>query len=219
MAMKRNGNSVLLRDDVYASLRHEILSCHLPPGSELHENILAERLSVSKSPVREALLRLERDRLVEVISRQGYRVMPISIADARNMYSFRAVLETASAIEAARRASDEQLKALDRFRAQPRDEEFIPYNQNFHCSIFDASQNERMAAVARELIEQMDRMTRISIHAMRDHDPSRLVKEHCKIIDALQARNGRAAAGILRDHVNNAARRVLRVLGQAPVTG
>ncbi len=216
--MKRSGNSVLLRDDVYWSLRQDILSCRLPPGSELHENVLAERFSVSKSPVREALLRLERDRLVEVISRQGYRVMPISVADARNMYSFRGVLETACAIEAARRASAEQLQALDRFRARPHDDVFIAYNQDFHCAIFDCSQNQRMAAVARELIEQMDRMTRISIHAMRDHDPSRLVKEHCRIIDALQARDGRAAARILRDHVNNAARRVLRALGQAPVT-
>ncbi|MDE2167689.1 MAG: GntR family transcriptional regulator [Alphaproteobacteria bacterium] len=209
---------MLLRDDIYSSLRQEILSCNLPPGSELHENDLAERFSVSKSPVREALLRLERDRLVEVISRQGYRVMPISVADARNMYSFRAVLETACAVEAARRATDEQLKALNRFRARPRDDGFIAYNQDFHGAIFEASQNQRMAAVARELIEQMDRMTRISIHAMRDHDPSRLVKEHCEIIDALQARDGRAAAKILRNHIINASRRVLKALGQAAVT-
>lgn len=216
--LKKNGTPMLLRDDIYNSLRRDILQCDLAPGSELHENLLAVRFAVSKSPVREALLRLERDHLVEVISRQGYRVTPISVADARNMYSFRAVLETACAIEATRHATDKQLEALDRFRGQPRDDVFTTYNRNFHCAMFEASQNQRMAAVAKELIEQMDRMTRISIHGLHDHDPSRLVSEHNKIIDALQARDGRHAAKLLRNHVTNASRRVLKALGHAAVT-
>jgi DNA-binding GntR family transcriptional regulator len=209
--------SVLLRDGVYDALRREILSCELAPGSELREHALAARFSVSKSPVREALLQLAREQLVEVVSRQGYRVTPISLTDARNMYSFRVVLESACAIEAAQRASDKDLRALDEFRVCRRSDAFISYNQDFHCALFEASQNRRMARVACELIEQMDRVTRISINAMREHNPSRLVQEHCKIIDALQTRDGRRAAKLLRVHVSYASKRVLKALERAAV--
>src|SRR6185437_15336412 len=97
---REHGPSMLLRDDIYTTLRQNILSLKLAPGSELREQLLAEEFSVSKSPVREALLRLEQERLVEIMSRQGYRVAPISIIDAQDMYSFRIVLEAACAIEA-----------------------------------------------------------------------------------------------------------------------
>ena len=74
----------LLRVDIYQKLREEILSCELPPGADLREQNLAARFSVSKSPVRDALLRLERERLVTISPRQGYRVAPVSVADARD---------------------------------------------------------------------------------------------------------------------------------------
>lgn len=214
---KAEHGAVLLRDGIYDALRREILSCELAPGSELREHTLAERFSVSKSPVREALLQLAREQLVEVVSRQGYRVAPISLADARNMYSFRVILESACAMEAAQRASDEELRALDKFRSCRRSNAFISYNQDFHCALFEAAQNRRMAKVACELLEQMDRVTRISINAMGDHNPSRLVQEHCKIIDALQERDGRTAAKLLRVHVSYASKRVLKALERAAV--
>lgn len=212
---------MLLRDDIYTTLRQNILSLKLAPGSELREQLLAEEFSVSKSPVREALLRLEQERLVEIMSRQGYRVAPISISDAQDMYSFRIVLEAACAIEAARRATKEQLAALDDFRTHSKvggNSAFINRNREFHCLLFEMTGNMRMSTVARDLIEQMDRMTRISIRAMPDHDPSHLVQEHSEIIDALQKRDGRKAAKLLRDHVLAASKRVLKALNHAAVT-
>ena len=212
---------MLLRDDIYLSLRNEILSCVLRPGSELREQQLAKRFAVSKSPVREALLRLQRDHLVEVESRQGYRVTPISISDARDMYSFREILEAACVTAAVQQASDETLAALDVHRKLPKKistEEFVRRNREFHCELFRASGNKRLASVARELIEQMDRMTLISVHTIKDHDTVQLVREHCGVIDALQARNGRLAAKLIRRHVGAAAKRMLNGLGSSAVT-
>ncbi len=71
---------MLLRDNVYESLRSDILTCHFAPGDDMREQDLAERYAVSRQPVREALLRLEREHLVTVQPRQGYRVNPISLA-------------------------------------------------------------------------------------------------------------------------------------------
>lgn len=212
---------MLLRDDIYAKLRGEILSCKLPPGTELREQQLAERFAISKSPVREALLCLKRESLVEVVSRQGYRVTPISISDARDMYLLRAILETACAMEVAKNASNDTLAALDRHRRMPKRVdtiEFIKRNRDFHCDLFEASGSARMTDIARHLIEQMDRMTFVSIDTIQGRDTSALCQEHCRIIDALQARNGRLAAKLLRKHVNDAAKRMLKGLRRSAIS-
>ena len=91
---------MLLRDNVYESLRSDILACRLAPGDDMREQDLAERYAVSRQPVREALLRLEREHLVTVQPRQGYRVNPISLSDARDLLRFRLALEPACVAEA-----------------------------------------------------------------------------------------------------------------------
>ena len=74
---------MLLRDNVYNSLRSDILMCRFLPGDDMREQELAERYAVSRQPVREALLRLEREHLVTVTPRQGYRVNQIGRASCR----------------------------------------------------------------------------------------------------------------------------------------
>src|ERR1700712_614092 len=91
---------MLLRDNVYEALRQAILSCDLRPGQELREHDLATRFSVSRSPVRDALLRLEGERLITVLPRQGYLVNAISIADARDIFGLRLLIEPACAAAA-----------------------------------------------------------------------------------------------------------------------
>ena len=86
---------MLLRDNVYENLRSDILTCHFAPGHDMREQDLAERYAVSRQPVCEALLRLEREHLVTIQPRQGYRVNPISLADARDILRFRQALEPA----------------------------------------------------------------------------------------------------------------------------
>ncbi len=85
---------MLLRDNIYDALRTEILTCKLLPGEEIKEQVLAQRYEVSRQPVREALLRLERERLITVHPRQGYQVNPISVSDARDIFRFRLMLRT-----------------------------------------------------------------------------------------------------------------------------
>src|SRR6201996_6826461 len=122
--------SMLLRDNVYESLRADILACRLAPGDDMGEQELAERYAVSRQPVREALLRLEREHLVTVQPRQGYRVNPISLSDARDLLRFRLALEPACVDEAIENAGDATLKALDKFRRfAGNHEDFITYNR------------------------------------------------------------------------------------------
>ena len=104
---------MLLRDNVYESLRSDILTCRLAPGDDMREQELAERYAVSRQPVREALLRLEREHLVTVQPRQGYRVNPISLSDARDLLRFRLALEPACVGEAIENATPDVLKTLN----------------------------------------------------------------------------------------------------------
>ncbi len=208
----------LLRETVYARLRYEVLSCQLAPGESLREQELAARYEVSKQPVREALLRLERERLVTVLPRQGYRVNPISLSDARDLCRFREALEPICASEAARQASDEELAALEAFRSFSGDSSaFTAYNRHFHCAIADASGSARMAATVRELVEQAERLVLVSLQSVKGRNNSLLVAEHGDIVDALLARNGRLAANLLRDHVVRANARILESLSRFPV--
>src|SRR5512143_3255895 len=143
---------MLLRDNVYENLRADILSCRLAPGHDMREQELAERYAVSRQPVREALLRLEREHLVTVQPRQGYRVNPISLSDARDLLRFRLAVEPACVAEAIELASDEVLRGLDVFRSfEGSAEAFIEYNRAFHSAVAHASGNRRMAVVACDL--------------------------------------------------------------------
>ncbi|MBN8969102.1 MAG: GntR family transcriptional regulator [Rhizobiales bacterium] len=194
---------------IYDELKRCILTCELPPGTDLREQELAQRFDVSKSPVREALQHLVRDGLVTVMPRQGYRVSPISLTDARDMFTFRCALEVACIVEAAKNASDEQLKALDQFRhfSGTSEGDFIAYNRDFHCALARCSGNGRMTRATCDLIEEADRLTRMSVASLRGHNPDKLVEEHGAIITALQARNSRLAANLLKKHVTAAVKR------------
>lgn len=208
----------LLRDSVYLRLRGEILACRLAPGEELREQELATRFEVSKQPVREALLRLERERLITVLPRQGYRVNPVSLSDARDIFRFRGVLEPACGADGAKSASVETLEGLDAFRTfEGSPEEFIRYNREFHCAVARTSPFPRMASAVCELVEQADRLVLMSVGSVQGRDPDKLVREHIAIIDAIQARNGRLAAKLLRDHVAQAEDRVVAALSRHAV--
>lgn len=210
----------LLRIDIYEKLREEILACRLKPGADLREQDLAARFQVSKSPVRDALLRLEREHLISIAPRQGYRVAPISLSDARDLLRLRAVLECASVIEAARAAGAPELSALDRFRSfRPSQwlEGFAGYNREFHCALARASGNRRMTALTCELIEQTHRLVQVSVEAAETGRRPALVAEHAAIVDAVQERDGRRASALLRAHIGAAERRVADALSRAAI--
>jgi len=215
----------LMRADIYAILRREILSCAIPPGSEIKDAEFAERFSVSRSPVRDALLRLEAEGLVLINPRKGYRAAPISIADARDLFAFRAILEPACAASVAAEVSDEELGSLDRFRSmqgfdQADDEagsSFVQYNREFHLAIARLCGNRRIRETTVDLIEQFDRFVTVSISRDASRQHADLIAEHCDIIDALQGRDGKRAGRILARHAGRARKRVLAALSRSPI--
>lgn len=206
-----NETILLRREDVYERLRAEILSCVLLPGTSLNEATLAERFNVSKTPIRDALSRLHAQRLLHVIPRKGYRVAPISMSDATDLFEFRAWLEEKCVRSIVVHASDQQLRALHRFRTKPAKQDFVDYNRSFHLGLVELAPNRRLADTAREIVEQFDRLVLMSITAV-ERQTAPLLKEHGVILDAIQARDGALAGRLVAQHVKSAKKRVLGAL-------
>jgi DNA-binding GntR family transcriptional regulator len=212
----------LLREKVYHQLRADMISCRLPPGLEIRENELAARFGVSKSPVRDALMRLEREGLVITLPRQGYRVAPVSLADVQDMFHLREALERACVERIVRRASDAQLAELDRFRrfeAPAWNGGFVAYNREFHHTISRIAGNARMHTQLADLIDQMERAVQLSVSSLKKDDPQSLVDEHCRIVDALQARQLARAQRLASEHVTAAGKRVMRAMSRVVIAG
>ena len=204
----------LVRTTIYRLLRADILSCSLRPGSQIQERELIERFAVSKSPIRDALLKLEEQNLIEILPRKGYRVKPVSLSDARELYDMRLILERECVLRAIEQ-SDEALRALDAYRVGPDSDnlsDWIAYNRHFHSAIADLCGNARLAAVTRDVIEQFDRLTYTSVSLTGPKGQARFVSEHVAIINALQQRDRRNALSHAKDHVEEARRVVLGTL-------
>lgn len=221
--LQTTGNQ-LLREAVYEQLRADILSCRMPPGAEIREAELAARFQVSKSPVRDALMRLERESLVVTLPRQGYRVASISLTDVQDMFHLRAALERACMERIVRQASDEQLATLEPYRAYQADDwegGFVAYNRSFHRKLAELAANARMRDQLGDLIDQMERAVLMSLSNVnvKKGNSKSLVDEHCRIIDALQGRQQKIAERLAERHIGSAAKRVNDAISRIVIAG
>lgn len=212
----------LLRETIYDQLRADILQLRLPPGTEIREAELAARFEVSKSPVRDALMRLEREALVITSPRQGYRVAAVSLADVQDMFHLRAALERACMERIVRQASTEQLATLEPFRRFEADDwagGFIDYNRAFHGTLADLAANVRMRDQLRELVDQMERVVLMSVNKVRQGsgNTQSLVDEHCRMIDALQERAAKRAERLAEQHITLAGKRVYEAITRSMI--
>lgn len=213
----------LVRDGIYDRIRDEILSCTLAPGSQFHEQDLAQRYAVSKSPIRDALLRLQEQNLVEVLPRKGYRVRPVSVADAMEMYEMRLLYERACAVRIIDQTSDVDIAGLDVFRTSPAGTDmpaWIAYNRRFHIALAGLCGNTRLMRASIDVIEHFDRLTYVSVTGGDPGNAAGLqqfVAEHAAIIDALKARDKRLAAALIKEHTESSRKRTLDAIANPAI--
>jgi DNA-binding GntR family transcriptional regulator len=206
---------------VYADLREQILSGALPPGTPLREIPLAERFGVSRTPVREALRRLEQDRLLAPGAR-GMQVRSIDPTEVVQVYDMRVLLEAEAAGQAARSRSDadlmrlEGLLARDRALRDPDDTTRIRTNLEFHAAVWQATHNP-------VLIDLLDRLSIHLVHAPRSTLSvgdrwTTALDEHDRLVAAVRARDEQAARDIAGRHMTTAREIRLALLREAAAT-
>jgi DNA-binding GntR family transcriptional regulator len=206
---------MLMRNSVYGALKTDIIACRLRPGTELRETDLVARYAASRSPVRDALLRLEADGLITIVPRQCYRVAPVSLRDAEDLLGLRRMLEPEAAAQAARSAAT--LNALEKAADYTAGTDFIDYNRGFHCALAAAATNRRLSEACINVIEQSDRLVRVSVAQIEGRQPDDLVAEHKAIVAAIRARDARGAGRLLRAHIDAAEARILLALRRQAV--
>jgi DNA-binding GntR family transcriptional regulator len=195
-------------DRAYEAIRNMILSGELPAGSQLAEEALAERCGVSRTPVREALRRLESDLLVTRTDTQRSFVADWSINDVADAFELRALLESKAARRAAERMNDaalEPIRAANRriakaLRGPVADVAgFLDGNRDFHAGILEVAGSRRLTALLGTLIEQPV-VWRTAHHYSRE-SLFRSWSEHEELIAAFARRDGAWAEAIMAGHI------------------
>lgn len=213
---------MLLRDRIYEAIRQAILTAEFQPGQELREQILAQRYHVSRSPIRDALLRLEQENLVTVLPRQGYQVRPISLTDVDEILGLRLLIEPAYVAEVAL-LDDETLQTLDRYRgfadSDFTETGFVENSELFHKAIANMSRNTRLTSLALHLTEQFERLVRVSLSSLTPDAIHQLSAEHDAIIDAIRAHDADRAAHCAFEHAKGSRARILSALRTVALLG
>jgi len=203
-----------LREMVFESLREAIILGRLKPGERLMEIQLAEEMGVSRTPVREAIRKLELEGFVVMVPRKGAYVAGVSVKDIADVFEVRSALEGLAAGLAAERITEEEMEELEKVILQISGEEdiltVVKKDNEFHELIYRASRNERLKQIITHLQEQISRfrMTSLSV-------PGRLkiaVGEHKKIIEAICSRNVDLSMKLASEHMENAEQNLLNAI-------
>jgi DNA-binding GntR family transcriptional regulator len=193
------------KERVYTRLRKDIITLVLAPGEVLVESVLAKRFGVSKAPIREALAVLQRDGLVESLSRKGYLVTPITMNDVQDLFEMREALEGAAAELAAMRITPQEIDHLATLQPPalgsrgPALGKFLDYNREFHLAVARASRNARLAQLIEEVTEEMSRAIAASYE----------LGEHTNIVEALRASDPVRARTAMVEHIRQSQSRAV----------
>ncbi|MDH4137588.1 MAG: GntR family transcriptional regulator [Anaerolineae bacterium] len=204
--LPRVAEPISLKDKAYNAIKSAILSLKLKPGDPLVESDLAQQLGISKTPVRDALLELEREGFVTKVLFKGTYVTEVTLKDVREVFQLRAVLEGLAARLAAPLLSARELEKAEKILAAA--EAALAegdiglcskHGKRFHNLIINKADNQWLQSITRNLDDHLQRFRLLS-----DQINGRLnksLKEHRKILEALQRRDPVAAEEAARGHL------------------
>ncbi|PLX33834.1 MAG: GntR family transcriptional regulator [Clostridiales bacterium] len=197
-----------LREVVFEYLRSAILNGEFKPGERLMELQMGEQLGVSRTPIREAIRKLELEGLVTMIPRKGAYVADMSIKDVLDVLEVREVLEGLASYLAAERRGDGELELLEKVLSEfegyvnASDREgMMEKDKAFHEAIFASTHNKKLIQIAQGLQEQVQRF-RVVFFSESD-DFKQLLSEHREILDAIRAGKGEAARAKAENHIRD----------------
>lgn len=203
---------------ILSRLRQEILSGAHPGGTQLRQDALAEAYGVSRIPVREALFQLEAEGLVRIQPHRGAVVSEISVAEIRDVFDLRALLEPRLLRASAPRLGADDFKTLAR-----RLEEFATglearnvgrwgeLNTAFHMALYARADLPRTSAVVASLLQTSDRYTRLQLSRTQALD--RADREHKEIVSLLRKKRVGDAARLLVSHIEAVKDDLIQLVG------
>ncbi len=190
---RRRGSGVKL---VYDILRDEILDLKLAPGSSVDEVLLAERFQMSRTPIREALVRLAGEGLIETLPNRSTLVSNIDLLNLNTYFDALVLMYRVTTRLAAQNHKPGDLVAIRELHSQyaatveARDlRDMIAVNAAFHSAIAEAGRNPYFTGLFRRLLDEGRRILRLYYNSYDEQFPQRFVDEHAEIIAAIEARD------------------------------
>ena len=198
-----------LRDLVLEAIRSAIMNGTLQPRERLMEIQLAEELGVSRTPIREALRKLELEGFIVMVPRKGAYVADLSFKDIADVFEIRAALEGLAAGLAAERITEDELENMERLIVGKQEainsgdiDKLVEVDTSFHELLYKASRNNRLAAIISNLREQIQRFRLTSLSFPGRNKES--LQEHKQLVEAIQARDSQLARQLAQEHIENA---------------
>lgn len=197
-----------LRGRVYNTIRDRILSGDYHENEELKENTIATELGVSRTPVREALRKLELEGLVNIIPNKGAYVTGITKKDIHDIYMIRSYLEGLCAKLACENITNAQIEALEEilyltdFHARRSHfDQIVELDNKFHDLLYKASGSKILNHVLSDFHQYVERVRKITLS--RPYRAEKSSKEHAAIVEALKKRDEQFAETLAHEHMMN----------------
>ena len=201
--------------DLFSTLKDEILTGKLISGQKLTEKVICDKYGVSRTPVREALQKLEMEGLVESIPNRGFFVLGLTQQDYIDMFTLRKIYEIQAITWAIERITDDELDALKElyefmeFYTMKEDvAKMLIINNNFHQTIYSASHN-RMLKNLLSSYQEMLKHVENPAHKKEGY-LLEVFKEHKAIFDAFAARDKEAGIAAMEMHMDNSKQRYIK---------
>ena len=211
-----------LSERVYSAFKRDIIHGFFQPGEALSEKELAHRYKASRTPVREAAVRLQNDRLLRIVPNRGYFVAQITLSVLNDIYEFRSAVECAAAeLAATKGATAEALKELTdlaKTRCNSGDRKscarFIEADTAFHVGIALLARNQMLVRAVGEARSQMERIMLAAVDI--NYFGELPVREHLAILAAIREKDSERARQLMHDHIMQSKDKVLGVASILP---
>ncbi|MGH8210073.1 MAG: GntR family transcriptional regulator [Steroidobacteraceae bacterium] len=199
-------NSTSLTNKAYAEMKERILTLYFQPGQFLNEGAICELLGIGRTPVHQALQRLQAEGLLEIVPRKGVIVQPDTVSQILDIIEARMIVEGELARRAAERATPADVAELKR-AIETHDHEhgggtiddFVERDRAFHVKIASMSGIAALGDILKTLHERSTRFWYLHLWQTLDHAKAR--KEHRAVIDAVSRRDGAAASQAMWQHL------------------
>lgn len=198
-----------LRELVFEAIREAIIAGKLKPGERLMEVQLAQELGVSRTPVREAIRKLELEGFVLMVPRKGAYVSDLSIKEIASVFEVRRALEGLAAELAAERATADEIELLERQLVElaecvntERADRYVELDTEFHATVYRLSRNERLGQILSLLREQIQRFRTRTLTSPRRRREA--LQEHRALVEALAIRDTEEARRAAQEHIESA---------------
>jgi len=204
--MSQSRRPTALAEWAYGTIKQAILNMELRPGAHMTIEETAHELGTSRTPVREALLRLESEGLIRAVPRVGYYVAEISRRDLEEVFELRALLESYAAKRATPLLTDDELAHIDELLERGcaavdkgNLREFLDFEAALHAAITSHAQNSHLSRVMMSLADLIYRERVMSIESIENVRLS--CAEHTRLVQALHERNPEKAGTLMWEHI------------------